>query len=92
MRALLTCVLLLAACGSSVGPGGHTVGAACASDANCDHRCVIGSHYPNGMCMLTCASTADCPGGTACVDDNGGICAILCTEVGGNCAQVGGGY
>jgi len=90
MRTLaLFCLAALAGCGGvSVGPGSRSVGGACQTDANCDHRCVINGHFPNGLCTLTCGSTADCPVGSACVDDSGGICEILCSAV-SSCAQFG---
>ncbi len=79
-------VLLLAGCSdsnagpfTSVGPGSAQVGGSCSTDTQCQSRCVTSDGFPGGMCTVSCASDADCPLGTGCIDDNGGICAVLCT-------------
>lgn len=91
----ITLVLVCGACSSGggpigPGPGGALVGAACASDAMCQVRCVGGHAFPGGMCTVPCRSDFDCPAGTACMDDQGGICGVLCSA--GNCAAFGPGW
>jgi hypothetical protein len=90
---LTALVLLLIGCrGDEVGPSGGIVGGACASDRDCAHRCLSdNSHYPGGMCTLSCSRDADCPSGTSCVDDAGGICAINCVSD-GDCRPFGRDY
>ena len=68
--------------------GARTVGAACISDSQCAFRCARGSHYPGGMCTVPCRDDFDCPSGTACVDDEGGICAFVC-DFDDRCATFG---
>lgn len=87
MKKVFLAVSLLAsttACGGSddrggVGPNGALVGAPCDADRQCESRCAKGSHYPGGMCTLSCRDDRDCPPGTACVDDHGGVCALTCS-------------
>jgi hypothetical protein len=90
-RLLVLASVLAFGCGSGVGPHGSLVGAACASNGDCDSRCVSSDHYPGGMCTLTCASNANCPDGTSCIDDAGGICAVNC-RLPGDCALFGAPY
>ena len=90
MRTIFVATLLVwAGCGSDVGVGGKLVGANCSVDAQCDHRCVLNDHFPNGLCTVSCNSDLDCPNGTSCVDEAGGICEVQCGYVGGNCSQFG---
>ena len=92
MKTMILAGLLLAGCGGGVGAAGALVGAACDVDSQCVHRCVRGdSHYPGGLCSLTCRSDADCPGGSSCVDDANGICAVNCLA-NDNCAGFGRGF
>lgn len=82
---LLLSVPLLVDCGndeddiSAVGPGGTLVGGPCKGHDDCDERCVKGGEWPDGMCTVSCDRDADCPSATACIEDDGGICAITCT-------------
>lgn len=80
-------------CGSSVavGSGGRLVGAPCASDSQCDAVCVTEKSYPGGFCTLKCSNDGNCPPGTACIDDAGGICGILCSS-NVDCASFGRGF
>lgn len=78
-----------AACGGGVGPKGRAVGATCDSDDQCEGRCVTGdSNYPGGYCTLSCRDDRDCPGGTACITDNGGMCVFSCNTT-GDCESFG---
>ena len=77
-RILLVASLLAFGCGSDVGPHGSLVGGACSTNSDCSSRCVTGSHYPGGMCTLSCDSNVNCPSGTSCIDEAGGICAVDC--------------
>jgi hypothetical protein len=72
------CAILLAACGSGVGPNGHLVGAQCSIDRDCSVFCTHNSDFGNGMCTRPCASDLDCPRGSVCVTPDGGICAVSC--------------
>lgn len=88
---LLLVSLIAAGCGG-VGPGGREVGGACQTDRDCTRTCFAGdSHYPGGICSARCTSDAQCPGGTACVDDLGGICAVLCSGA-NSCSGFGRGF
>jgi hypothetical protein len=42
------------------------------------------------MCTIACQDDLDCPAGSACVDDQGGICAVLCA--GTDCSAFGPGW
>lgn len=69
-------ITTLGACGEDddgrFGPGSTLVGAACSNDGNCQSRC------EDGICTVSCDHDGQCPGGTACIDNHGGICAPLC--------------
>jgi hypothetical protein len=86
---------LLGGCGrrdEAIGPDGYLVGGLCSTDRDCAHRCLRdNSHYPGGMCTVSCRADADCPAGTSCVSDAGGICAVGCRSS-GDCAPFGRGY
>jgi hypothetical protein len=43
------------------------------------------------MCTVSCKNDGQCPGGTACVATEGGICAVRC-EGEGSCAKFGEGW
>lgn len=84
--------LAFAAGCSGVGPGGRTIGAACSTDRDCTNRCVTGDrHYPGGICSLSCTSDAQCPAGSACIDDSGGICMATCQN-NSDCSAFGRGF
>jgi hypothetical protein len=75
----LLCPSGLSGCGSDdVGPRSHMVGGRCMTDNDCVKRCAAGSQFPGGYCTVTCSSDNDCPGGSACINDNGGICVATC--------------
>lgn len=93
-RSSVIFALALAACGGNsqtfqdpngpggVGPGGLVVGATCAKDTDCRFKC------ENNTCTAPCASDRDCPLGTVCIDDHGGVCLVSCTT-NANCAGIG---
>jgi hypothetical protein len=71
---------LLAACAlhSEVS---RSVGARCDVNDECDGRCLLpGADYPGGFCTLDCDDDADCPGNSACVEEQGNICLFRCDE------------
>jgi hypothetical protein len=83
--------LIVSACGGGVGPGGRLVGGQCSTDNDCVKRCVRNRSFPGGLCSLSCNSERDCPGGTTCINSEGGVCAIVCLQV-ADCAPFGAGY
>ena len=74
-----------------VGPGSSLVGGSCASNGDCQDRCVGGGDWPGGMCTVSCSDDGDCPGGTVCVDKGGGVCALPC-DVHADCDGFGPGW
>src|SRR5262245_5629675 len=60
-----------------VGPDGRSVGGFCDTNADCVDFCEFDNHYER-MCTLRCDDDGDCPIGSACIDDAGGICAVTC--------------
>ncbi len=80
-------------CGADpVGPHGDLVGGACLLDRDCERMCLTNSsHYPGGMCTAPCDSDANCPRGSECVDDAGGVCAVACLDA-RDCSDFGRGY
>lgn len=84
--------LFLASCGSSaVGPAGSLVGGPCSTDRQCNESCYADKHYPGGMCTVHCRSDLDCPGGTACVEEDENICVAICVN-NASCAAFGRGF
>ncbi|MCA9669494.1 MAG: hypothetical protein KC503_28060 [Myxococcales bacterium] len=76
---MLLAVASAPACGGdSVGNQGLTVGGSCANDRDCDQKCLTGGDFPQGTCSVRCSNDAQCPGGTACVDKDGGYCLLTC--------------
>jgi hypothetical protein len=71
-------LLFVGACGSGVGNDGDLVGGACQENRECAERCQQGGDFPDGTCTVACNDDFDCPGGTACIDTEGGICLLLC--------------
>ena len=72
---------LLVGCGDdgvAVGNDGTLVGASCQSTADCDERCLSGGDFPQGTCTASCSTDDDCPGGTFCIEDEGGVCLLGC--------------
>jgi len=73
----LIAALLLALAGCA-----PIVHAGCSSDNDCPKRCVTGDHgFPGGMCTQSCDRNEDCPGGTFCIEAQGGICAVGCSSM-----------
>lgn len=83
-RALLLAATLgllagASACGGdSVGPTGITVGGPCQAANDCDQTCLNSGDWPDGTCVTSCDTDADCPDGTHCIDTNGGVCLLAC--------------
>ncbi len=92
MRAfVILCTLVVAACGGhGQGDIDDIVGAACATDRDCDSRCYLGGDFPGGFCSLPCASDNDCPGDTYCIDEAGGVCMFACPVF--DCTRLGPGW
>jgi hypothetical protein len=96
MRTLLipSLGLLLFACGhgedfgSSERPApSTTIGAACLFDNDCDQYCALGRAFPGGFCTYKeCRSNDECPEGTVCIREDGGICLYPCA-VPADCAS-----
>ena len=43
------------------------------------------------MCTLSCANDNDCPAGSRCIDESGGVCIYACVDP-RDCAPFGAGY
>ena len=73
---------VVVACGGGVGSAGTLVGGPCATNADCTStsRCETGGSYPQGMCVVNCASDVDCPSGTRCISKDSGICVPSCAR------------
>lgn len=72
-------LMLATACGgNSVGNDGDLVGGSCRDSGNCADICLSGGDWPEGMCSVACRDDFDCPSETACIDDEGGVCLLLC--------------
>jgi hypothetical protein len=70
----------LAGCGVSSDVS-RTVGARCDAMDECDERCLPPSDdHPGGFCTVSCLDEGDCPAGTACVDEAGGVCLFACAS------------
>lgn len=89
MKTLLA-MLVFAACGHSSGDIDNLVGTACSRDADCARQCYVGGAYPGGFCSVPCASDADCPGDTVCIDKSGGVCLFACPQF--DCSRLGPGW
>jgi hypothetical protein len=81
MRRWLWLALVVIGCGSGVGPDGVIVGGDCDLSSQCawGSRCIAGDRFPGGYCVKPCERDADCPGGSSCVEDQGGVCMLDCT-------------
>ena len=71
-------ITALAACSDDVGTDGGFVGGACFDSRDCRFECQRGGEFPEGMCTVACNFDEDCPGGTFCIDTEGGICMLGC--------------
>jgi hypothetical protein len=88
---LLAGAIGMACGGDDVGPGSQTVGGRCASDRDCEGRCLLGGDYPGGYCSLFCRDDRDCPKGALCMEDSGGVCLVTCA-LPADCGPFGPGY
>ena len=79
-------VIIIASCQDS--QVSRELGAECTSDKDCDGVCATGGNYPDGMCTQRCAVDLDCPSGSACVSDMGGVCLFRCS-IPGDCTFMG---
>ena len=71
-------------CASEVGNDGAIVGGSCVVSSECHAtaRCLTGASWPNGYCASSCDTSEDCPGGSVCVEAEGGICVVECASAG----------
>ncbi len=84
-------MLVTASCGRDAGDIDDVIGASCASNSDCATRCYRDSaRYPDGFCSQPCTTDNDCPGGTSCIESDGGVCLLLCPEF--DCSRLGPGY
>ncbi|PRP96926.1 hypothetical protein ENSA7_67570 [Enhygromyxa salina] len=74
---LLTAALSLA-CGAPIGNDSPFIGGSCEKDRDCEYECAKGGDFPDGTCTVSCEEDRDCPGGTYCVDKDGGVCLLAC--------------
>ncbi len=79
-------VVLAAGCGNGVGNDGANVGGSCVVSSDCSvlSRCLTGADWPEGHCARACETTADCLEGSVCVDAEGGVCVVDCSECRGD--------
>jgi hypothetical protein len=84
MVVVLGALVVLGACGSGVGNEGVIVGGDCVVSRECDvdSRCLTGEDFPGGYCARSCDSDDQCPEGSACVDEAGGVCMVSCASSG----------
>jgi hypothetical protein len=92
MARLFICLAFaLAACGHDGGTIDRTIGAACTSNAQCDHTCFQNQgDFPGGFCSTGCASDNDCPLDTYCSAPSGGVCLFACPKF--DCNRLGAGW
>ena len=89
---LAVATILPSGCGvDDVGPMSRLVGGRCVTDNDCIKHCITGTQFPDGYCTVSCAANSDCPGASACVASNGGICLATC-QVAADCTDYGPGY
>jgi hypothetical protein len=86
----LAVLLAQVGCGSD-GPVDRTVGARCDLSSECDERCLTGGDFPGGFCSITCDAASQCPSGTTCTSDQGGVCLFTCTAD-ADCTFLGAGW
>ena len=87
-RILVSLCFVLAACGHDQGTIDREIGAACTSNADCDHTCFLDNKdFPGGFCSLGCASDNDCPLDAYCADVAGGVCLFSCSKI--DCGRLG---
>ena len=87
---LVVLILAISACQSS--DVSRQVGARCDTNADCDVKCLPpGGDFPGGFCTVLCDTDANCPDGTRCIDEQGGVCAFSCAAD-PSCTFLGDGY
>jgi len=77
----LACVLALGVVACSADSDvSRALGARCDRIDDCDERCLADDEdYPGGFCSVSCMADRDCPGGSRCVDKDGGVCLFECS-------------
>lgn len=77
---VIASMLFVTACGGhDDGDIDEVVGAACASDRDCESRCYLDNNdFPGGFCSLSCQTDNDCPIDTYCMSQSGGVCLFAC--------------
>ena len=81
LRLLPIALMVIAfACGGRGGVGheGAVVGGPCDGPGDCEYRCEMGGDFPQGTCVKPCNVDGDCPGGSHCINREGGICLLAC--------------
>ena len=83
----------LVSCGdiTVVSPTNKTVGSSCTTSADCAQMCLQSGHFPAGMCTIPCTSNANCPSGSICADEEGGVCLAAC-HTDADCAPYSAGF
>src|SRR5262245_50970345 len=90
MRLAGLLLLALVACQDS--DVSRQVGARCAVASEGDERCLVpNADWAGGACTIHCETDFECPDGTACIEEEGGVCAFTCFADPG-CAFLGNGY
>src|SRR5262245_14044524 len=66
------------------GCNGSSVGQTCEVSVECspDAVCQTGARFPGGYCTIGCDTNEDCPGGSVCTEEEGGVCLLSCTSDG----------
>jgi hypothetical protein len=64
-------------------PYASSIGLTCRGDLDCAPgvSCEHGKEFGDGTCTYPCRDHIDCPGGSACVDVQGGSCLVACVDV-----------
>lgn len=93
MRNAIFALALAAIAGCQSSDVSRELGARCDRNSECDERCLAPSpEWPGGFCTISCDVNADCPSGSACVDEGGnGVCAFTCATDAG-CVFLNVGY
>jgi hypothetical protein len=92
MRLLVGTLLALALASCSDSVEDNVVGAQCTQATDCRFMCEMPSNeFPGGFCTVRCADDTQCPHGTVCMTDAGGVCLFPCrNDV--DCAFLGAGW
>jgi len=82
MAGSFTAALLALGCSSEVGNEGDRVGGPCVVSGECyiDSVCLTGDAWPGGYCAEGCDSDEDCPEGSQCTEEEGGVCVVTCAS------------